>query len=80
MAALIAVELYSESTSELLELLQGYVIFTPATAVLRGVVPKHSLEFLLDCPAATFRPPHRICFANVIRMSVADEIAAVRSD
>ena len=40
LAALKAVDISSDSTDKLLELLQGYVIYTPATAVLRGVAPE----------------------------------------
>ena len=40
LAALKAVEVSSGAALDLLRLLQGYVIFSPATAVLRGVAPE----------------------------------------
>lgn len=40
LAALKAVDISPDATDKLLELLQGYVIYTPTTAVLRGVAPE----------------------------------------
>ena len=40
LAALRAVEIFPDNPSSLLGLLQDYVIFSPATAVLRGVTPE----------------------------------------
>ena len=80
MAALKAVEFSSGTSDKLLELLQAYVIFSPATAALRGLAPETKLRDPLVCPAATFRPRRRSCFANVIRIGVADEFAAMRFD
>ena len=75
LAALEAVQLTEGPALELLTLLQNYVIFSPTTAVLRGIAPETQPRKPVGLSGGTFRGRYLCCNCSPVRIHIPAKFA-----